>query len=78
MRRTFASEIDIPGARLHVTVTGEGAAVVVIHPGITDSWMWADQLEQFTAAHRIVSYNVRGFGRSTIPVDEYAHHQDLR
>jgi len=50
----------------------------VIHPGITDSWMWADQLEQFTAAHRIVSYNVRGFGRSTIPVDEYAHHQDLR
>ncbi len=78
MRHTFAGEIDINGARLYVTVTGEGAPVVLVHSGITDSRMWDAQVASFSTAYRVVTYDLRGFGRSTIPADDYAHHEDLR
>ncbi|MDQ3442246.1 MAG: alpha/beta hydrolase [Chloroflexota bacterium] len=78
MRHTFAGEIDINGARLHVTVTGEGAPVVLVHSGITDSRMWDAQVVSFSTAYWVVTYDLRNFGRSTIPADDYAHHEDLR
>ncbi len=78
MRPSFDGEIDINGARLHVTLTGEGSPVVLVHSGITDSRMWGDQLVALAAHHRVVSYDLRGFGRSTIPAEAYAHHEDLR
>ncbi|MDQ3654620.1 MAG: alpha/beta hydrolase [Chloroflexota bacterium] len=77
MRHTFDGDIDINGALLHVTVAGEGAPIVLVHSGITDSGMWDAQLAPF-AAHRVVTHDLRGFGRSTIPAAEYAHHEDLR
>lgn len=77
MRPTFDGEIDIDGALLHVTVTGEGAPIAFVHSGITDSRMWEPQLESFAAGHRVVTYDLRGFGQSTIPASDYAHHEDL-
>ncbi len=69
--------LDINGARLYVAQTGEGPAIVLIHSGITDSRMWDDQVGAFAADHRVVAYDLRGLGRSTIPAAEYAHHEDL-
>ncbi len=78
MRLPYDGDIDINGARLHVTVTGEGETIVLVHSGITDSRMWDAQLESFAAGHRAVTYDLRGFGRSTSPAADYAHHEDLR
>lgn len=78
MRQNPDRDFDINGALLHVTVTGEGAPILLIHSGITDSRMWEPQLESFAAGHRVVTYDLRGFGQSTIPASDYAHHEDLR
>jgi 3-oxoadipate enol-lactonase len=45
-------------------VEGDGAAVVLVHAGICDSRMWDDQWPAFTAAHRVVRLDLRGFGRT--------------
>lgn len=78
MHASFDGEIDINGARLYATVTGRGAPVVLVHSGITDSRMWRAQLESFAAHHRVLTYDLRGFGRSTIPAEAYVHHVDLK
>jgi pimeloyl-ACP methyl ester carboxylesterase len=54
-------------AELHREVVGEGPPVVLVHAGICDSRMWDPQWETFRTAHRVVRYDIRGFGRS-LPV----------
>lgn len=78
MRQTGEHDIDIRGARIHATVTGDGDTIVLIHAGIADSRMWDAQRERFTASHRVVTYDLRGFGQSSIPPVAFAHHEDLR
>jgi 3-oxoadipate enol-lactonase len=51
--------------------------VVLIHAGICDSRMWDPQWETFRKAHRVLRYDLRGFGRSTIEPGSYSHARDL-
>jgi 3-oxoadipate enol-lactonase len=51
--------------------------VVLIHAGICDSRMWDPQWETFRKAHRVLRYDFRGFGRSTIEPGSYSHARDL-
>jgi len=69
--------VDVRGARLWVEEAGSGPAVILIHSGITDARMWDDQWAAFAAHHRVIRYDLRGFGRSTIPPEPYAHSDDL-
>jgi len=71
-------QIAVDGASLFCEVAGAGRAVVLIHSGITDSRMWDAQWVAFTSEMRVVRYDLRGFGRSTLPPAPYAHLDDLR
>jgi 3-oxoadipate enol-lactonase len=62
---------------LDAEVAGEGSAVVLVHAGICDSRMWDPQWDAFPAAHRMVRYDLRGFGRSPLPPKPYSHGRDL-
>ena len=62
---------------LHVEIAGEGAPVVLIHAGNCDSGMWDPQWATWRAAHRIVRYDMRGFGRSPLPPGRFSHARDL-
>jgi pimeloyl-ACP methyl ester carboxylesterase len=62
---------------LYAEVAGEGATVVLVHAGICDSRMWDPQWDAFPAAHRTVRYDLRGFGRSSLPPQPYSHGRDL-
>lgn len=73
-----AGTADVRGARLYYEVAGDGSAVVLIHAGIADSGMWDEQFEQFAARHRTLRYDVRGYGRSTLPGGPYSNVGDLR
>ena len=42
---------------------GAGTALMLLHPGITDSQVWAPVLPLLTR-HRVIRYDRRGFGRS--------------
>jgi pimeloyl-ACP methyl ester carboxylesterase len=74
-------ELMLPdGARLHYDLAGDpaGEPVVFVHGFSLDRRMWDDQLTAFGAVHRVVRYDARGFGRSSLPTGEYAHADDLR
>jgi pimeloyl-ACP methyl ester carboxylesterase len=73
-----SSSVEVEGGRLHVEVAGEGAPVVLLHPGLWDSRTWDDQWDAFAARHRVVRYDLRGYGRSTRPTGApYSHVRDL-
>jgi len=60
-------------------VAGEGSAVVLVHEGIADRRMWEPQVEPFVAAgYRVVRYDLRGYGDSTLPPGPFSHTGDLR
>ena len=64
-------------AELHYEVAGDGPPVVLVHAGICDSRMWDPQWEGFQRAHRVVRYDLRGFGRSPLVSGRYSHPEDL-
>jgi pimeloyl-ACP methyl ester carboxylesterase len=71
--------VDVEGGRLEADVLGDGPSVVLLHPGLWDRRTWDDQLETFSADHRVVRYDLRGYGRSTRPQPgrPYSHVEDL-
>ncbi len=71
-------EAEIHGARIHWESRGEGAPVVLIHGFFLDRRCWDAQVEPLAAAgRRVVRYDVRGFGRSSLPSAGYSDVADL-
>ncbi len=72
-----AGYTEVNGARLYYEVAGQGHPLLMVHAGIADSRMWDDQFAFFARRFRVVRFDVRGFGRSMMPPDEFALHEDL-
>ncbi len=73
----MARAIRVGQASLFVESCGKGAALVLIHGGNTDRRMWNQQFTAWSSRYRVIRYDVRGFGRSTRPDEEYGSHDDL-
>ncbi|WP_241844312.1 alpha/beta fold hydrolase [Kitasatospora sp. CB01950] len=56
---------------------GDGPPLVLLHPGVGDSRIWDGLWDRLTARHRLVRYDVRGYGRSPEPAGSYSHVADL-
>jgi 3-oxoadipate enol-lactonase len=69
---------EINGARLFYETAGEGPAVVFVHHGIADARVWDPQWDVFAEDYRVLRYDLRGFGRSSLPGGAYSHVGDLR
>ena len=69
---------EINGTRIHYEVRGEGTAVVLIHAGIVNMGMWDAQMRALAEKHRVVRYDIRGWGESAKVPGEYSNHEDLR
>lgn len=71
--------INIDGGSLHYRRQGQGESLVLVHGFGLDLRVWAPQWPALTDHYDVISYDLRGFGRSSPPgVMPYAHHQDLR
>jgi len=58
--------------KIHYELTGEGSPVVLIHGIALDSRIWGD-LPQFLAEkHQVLTYDLRGHGRSYAPESGYS------
>lgn len=68
----------VSDGRLFYEVSGEGTPVLFIHGNFGDRRHWDDQFPVFAEKHRTIRYDVRGFGKSTVPVEgrAYSHHED--
>jgi pimeloyl-ACP methyl ester carboxylesterase len=69
--------VEVPNGRLYVEAIGAGDPLVLIHAGIADSRQWDDQLAPFSERYHVIRYDIRGYGRSTDPDGDFAHHDDL-
>jgi len=73
-----AERIEVPGATLHVEIEGQGRPVVLIHGFALDARMWSGVVPRLARSRLVVAYDVRGFGRSSVPTDApYSHRADL-
>ena len=56
---------------------GDGQPLVLLHPGIGDSRIWAPVLPALAASYRVIRYDARGFGRSPAPTAKFSLLADL-
>jgi pimeloyl-ACP methyl ester carboxylesterase len=75
--RAFEGFVGVPGGRLWAQWAGEGTGVVLAHAGIADARMWDPQWDALAARHRVVRYDLRGFGRSEVEHVTFSNRADL-
>jgi pimeloyl-ACP methyl ester carboxylesterase len=68
---------DRGSGSLQYAVAGDGDPVVFIHGFGLDSDMWAPQWPVVAKTHRAIRYDLRGYGRSSLPEGPYSHVDDL-
>ncbi len=69
--------VEVAGAPLHYEVAGTGSALVLLHEGLADSRMYDEQFAALAQQHRVVRYDLHGFGQSGTPTQAYSHHAVL-
>jgi 3-oxoadipate enol-lactonase len=69
--------VDVDHGRLRYQISGEGEAIVFLHGMGLDARMWDAEAVRFSRNHMVVRYDLRGFGKSTMPQAPFAHHADL-
>jgi pimeloyl-ACP methyl ester carboxylesterase len=76
MREGF---VDIGDGRLRYDVDGQANAdaIVFLHGFGLDARMWDGEVERFARTHTVVRYDLRGFGRSSLPTAPFTHYDDL-
>jgi 3-oxoadipate enol-lactonase len=72
--RTF---LCADGGRLRYSTAGTGPPVVLIHGLGLDASMWDPQWRELQKEFRVIRYDIRGFGGSTVPDGPYSHCDDL-
>ncbi len=70
--------IEVQGGHLYWEAAGRGTAVILLHGFSFDCRSWDPQMPALAARHRVVRYDLRGFGASTVPSGPYRHLDDLR
>jgi len=65
------------GGSVAYFVSGSGEPVVFIHGLGLDSSMWKPQLGALSRICRVIRYDVRGFGDSSVPTGAYSRSADL-
>jgi 3-oxoadipate enol-lactonase len=70
--------VAIDHGQLHYQVAGEGDAIVLLHGMALDARMWDAEAAHFASSHTVVRYDLRGFGKSTLPSTPFTHYADLR
>ncbi|UOQ69083.1 alpha/beta fold hydrolase [Hymenobacter volaticus] len=72
-------KIAIPGAQLYYEEIGRGAPVVLLHGHSFDRRMWDPQVAALARHYRVIRYDMRGYGLSSVPVEgqQFLHADDL-
>src|ERR1700729_224935 len=78
MGRMTATMINVDGGTVWADDSGgDGPPLVLLHPGIGDSRIWAPVLPALTERYRVIRYDARGFGESPAPSAKYSLLRDL-
>lgn len=69
--------VDVDGGSLFVEVTGAGAPLLMIHGWPLDHRLFARQIGPLGESFQVITYDRRGFGRSTAPPNLRAELDDI-
>lgn len=64
--------IKINGNSVYYEITGNGHPFVFIHGGGDESSGWHSQTRYFSKRYQVITYDIRGHGRSEAPEETYA------
>ena len=59
-------------------VTGQGFPLVFIHAGGLDQQMWEQQVKTFSKKYKVITYDIRGHGKSQNTKDQLLEIEDLK
>jgi len=76
--RLNSSFAGVNGTSLHYEITGKGPMLVLIHANMVDMRMWDEQVPVLNPHYEVIRYDVRGYGKSSLPLQPYSHYEDLR
>lgn len=65
------------GRTLAAEAVGTGTPVALLHAGIADSRMWDDVLPALAERHRVLRYDLAGFGDSPLGAEPLSSTEDL-
>lgn len=68
--------VEIDGARFYAELGGNGPALTFIHGFTLDHRLWLPQRAAFGERYRMLAYDQRGHGRSSLPDGPYSHAED--
>lgn len=71
--------VQAGAARLYYEETGKGEPLILIHGHSLDHTMWDQQWHALARYYRVIRYDLRGYGRSSMPEEAHAflHAADL-
>lgn len=70
--------LSINNTRLFYSINGEGEPLVFVHSGFTDHRVWEYQLAAFSSKYKVISFDLRGYGKSDLPLGPFSHMEDLK
>jgi pimeloyl-ACP methyl ester carboxylesterase len=70
---------EVNGAKIYYEIAGQrdSRPLVLLHEGIGDCRMYDDQFEEFAEHYRTIRFDMRGFGRSSVPNAPFSYSEDL-
>ena len=71
------AHIKSGNAVLAAEIAGSGDPVIFLHAAVADRRMWRDTAARIAATHRAITYDRRGFGETTAPVEDHSAVDDL-
>jgi 3-oxoadipate enol-lactonase len=69
--------VKVMGGELCYEAKGNGAPVVLLHAGLLDQRMWDEQFALLAKQYRVIRFDARGHGCSSLPTGEFSNYEDL-
>ncbi len=69
--------IEINDSKIYYEVYGKGEPILLIHAGLTDSRMWDYQIDDLSQRFKVIRFDQRGFGKSSVPEKKYNPIKDI-
>ena len=69
--------VTMRNARLYFEIAGTGKPILLLHAGIADHRMWAEQLHELSNHFHVITPDFRGYGKSSVPDKPFWHFDDI-